>query len=134
MRIVVDTNVLISGAFFSGGPSDILDACVRGEFKLVLSTEIIEEYQRVGEIFTSKRPNVEFERFLGVLIAKAIFVEPNRLDQGICRDPDDVKFIECALASDAKYLVSGDKDLLSIGSYSGISICTPREFIDEFLE
>ena len=134
MRIVVDTNVLISGAFFSGVPSKIIDACVGGNFKLVLTTEIIEEYRRVGEVFTKKRPNVDFERFLGILISKAVFVEPAHVDPDICRDSDDVKFLECALASNSKYLVSGDKDLLVIKDFSGVTIYTPREFVDEFLD
>ncbi|MCD4653294.1 PIN domain-containing protein, partial [bacterium] len=55
IRIVVDTNVLISGAFFSGAPSQIIDACVNGQFTLVLSPDIIDENQRVGEIFTKKQ-------------------------------------------------------------------------------
>ena len=134
MRIVVDTNVLISGAFFSGPPSKIIDACVGGQFKLVLTTEIIDEYRRVGEIFTKKRPNVDFERFLGVLISKAVFVEPTQIDSKVCRDPNDLKFIECALASNAEYVVSGDKDLLDIKNYSGVLIYSPRKFVDEFLK
>ena len=133
MRIVVDTNVLISGAFFSGAPSKIVDACVDGNFKLVLTSEIIEEYRRVGEVFTKKKPNVDFERFLGILISKAVFVEPAHVDPKVCRDPDDVKFLECALAGNSKYLVSGDKDLLVIKNFRGVTIFTPREFVDEFL-
>ena len=133
MRIVIDTNVLISGAFFAGAPSKILDACAVGELKLALSAEVVKEYRRVGEVFTMKRPNIDFERFLGVLISKAIFVEPVHINENICRDPDDIKFIECALASNSNCLISGDKDLLAVKSYGGVTICTPRVFVDEFL-
>jgi uncharacterized protein len=134
MRIVIDTNVLISGAFFSGAPSRIIDACVRGKFDLLLSADIIEEYRRVGEIFTRKQPNVPFDRFLGILVSKAVFVEPTNLETVVCRDPDDMKFLECALASNAKCLISGDKDLLVIKDYKGITIYTPRVFVDVFLD
>lgn len=133
MRIVVDTNVLISGAFFSGAPSKIIDACIGGNYRLVFTTEIIDEYRRVGEVFTKKKPNVDFERFLGILISKAVCVEPVHVDQAVCRDPDDVKFLECALAAKAKCLVSGDKDLLDIKNFPGVAIYSPRDFVDEFL-
>ena len=54
MRIVVDTNVLISGTFFSGTPSVLVDACFTGDLELVVSPEILAEYTRVGEEFTGK--------------------------------------------------------------------------------
>ena len=131
--MVVDTNVLISGAFFSGAPSLIIDACVNSQFTLVLSPDIIDEYQRVGEIFTKKQPNVPFQRFLGVLISKALIVEPIHIQSEICRDPDDQKFLECAISSNSKCLVSGDKDLLVIKEYKGLTIYSPRDFVDAFL-
>ena len=134
MRIVVDTNVLISGAFFSGIPSLILDACVKGKLKLVLTPEILEEYQGVGEEFSRKRPNVVFEQFLGILIAKALIIESTQIESNICRDPDDQKFIECAVSGNSKYLVSGYKDLLDIDEYKNVEIYSPREFSDKFLE
>lgn len=98
MRIVIDTNVLISGAFFAGPSSRILDACIRGRFQLVLSPAIVEEYVRVGEEFTRERPNVPFARFLDVLIGSALLVEAPDLPEPVCADPDDDKFIACALA------------------------------------
>lgn len=101
MRIVIDTNGLISGACVSGTPSRIIDACVRGESDLLLSGNIIEEYRRVGEIFTRKQPNVPFERFLGILISKAVFAEPTNLEIVVCRDPDNMKFLESALAGNS---------------------------------
>ncbi len=67
MKIVIDTNVLISGAFFSGAPSKILDACLAGQFRLALSAEIVEEYRRVGEVFTNKQPISILRDFLALL-------------------------------------------------------------------
>lgn len=55
MRIVVDTNVLISGAFYSGPPLQILQACMEGKFQLSLSPQILIEYRRVGLAFSQKR-------------------------------------------------------------------------------
>lgn len=133
MRLVVDTNVLISGAFYPGPSSRILDACMRGEFQLVLSPDIIDEYTRVGEEFTRKRPNVPFARFLEILISTALLVEVPPLPKPVCEDPDDDKFIACALAGKAKVIASGDKHLLSLSGYAGIEILRPRRFEDEYL-
>ncbi len=101
MRIVIDTNVLISGAFFSGPPSRILDACSAGRHEMVVSPEILEEYIRVGSEFSSQRANFDFERFLALLLSGSLLVEAVPGPSQICADPDDDKFIHCALAAGA---------------------------------
>jgi len=133
VRIVIDTNVLISGAFYPGPSSRILDACIRGEFQIVVSPDIIDEYTRVGEEFTRKRPNVPFAQFRDILISTALFVQTPPLPKPVCEDPDDDKFIACALAGDAKVITSGDKHLLAVSGYAGIEILRPRRFTDEYL-
>ena len=133
MRLVVDTNVLISGAFYPGPSSRVLDACVRGEFQIVLPPEIIDEYTRVGEEFSRKRPNVPFARLLDILISTALLVQAPPLPTPVCEDPDDDKFIACAPAGNAKVITSGDKHLLSVSGYAGIEVLRPRRFEDEFL-
>ena len=134
MRLVVDTNVLISGAFYPGPSSRVLDACMRGKSQLVLSPDIIQEYLRVGEEFSRKRPNVAFARFLDLLIRAALLVQTPPLPEPVCEDPDDDKFIACALAGGARVITSGDKHLLSVSGYAGIEIVRPRRFEDEYLK
>jgi len=68
VRIVVDTNVLVSGAFFSGPPSWILDACFTGQHEMVVSPKILEEYLRVASQFSKQRPNKDFGRFLALML------------------------------------------------------------------
>jgi putative PIN family toxin of toxin-antitoxin system len=133
VRLVVDTNVLISGAFFPGPSSRILDACLHGRCQLVLSPPIFDEYVRVGEEFTKKRPNVDFARLLELLVGTSELVQARELPQPVCDDPDDDKFIECALAGGAKIITSGDKHLLSVSGYSGITVMRPRNFVDRYL-
>lgn len=106
---------------------------MRGEFQIVLSPDIIDEYTRVGEEFTRKRPNVPFARFLEILISTALLVEAPPLPKPVCEDPDDDKFIACALAGGAKVIASGDKHLLSVSGYAGIEILRPRRLEDEYL-
>jgi len=133
VRIVVDTNVLISGAFYVGPSSRILDACVRGEFQILLSPEIIDEYVRAGEEFTRKRPNVPFARFLDILISTALLVQAPPLPKPVCEDADDDKFIACALAGNAKVITSGDKHILSVSGHAGIEVLRPKRFEDEYV-
>jgi len=106
---------------------------MRGKFQLVLSPDIIDEYTRVGEEFTRKRPNVLFARYIEVLISTALLVQAPALPKPVCEDPDDDKFIACALAGGAKVITSGDKHLLSVSGYAGIEILRPRRFEDEYL-
>lgn len=99
MKVVVDTNVLISGAFYAGPSSRILDACVQGKCRLVLSRPIVDEYARVGEEFTKKRPTRDSGRFLEILVSTAVLVEPPDLPEPMCQDRDDDKFIAGARGS-----------------------------------
>ena len=114
MRIVVDTNVLVSGAFFSGPPSRILDACFAGQHEMVVSPKILDEYLRVGSQFSKQRPNTDFERFLGLMLSVSLLVEDVTESLQICADPDDDKFIHCALAAGDTHIVSGDRHLLEV--------------------
>ena len=66
------------------------------------------------------------------LVARMQIVEGKAIVQ-VCRDPDDNKFIECAKDAHALYIVSGDKDLLDIGTYEEIEILTVKEFCDRYL-
>lgn len=133
MRIVLDTNVLVSGSFFRGISSRILDACVVGKFDMVVSPEILAEYQRVGEEFSRKRPNEDFAGLLALLLARALVVEAPPLEPAVCRDPDNDKFIACALAGRAVVIVSGDKDLLDLAEDIGVGILSPREFMTKYM-
>jgi putative PIN family toxin of toxin-antitoxin system len=134
VRIVVDTNVLISGIFFSGTPSVLVDACFTGEFELVVSPDVLAEYTRVGEEFTGKKPNVDFARFMELLVDSALLVEAPALDEGVCADPDDDKFIACAMSGGTKIITSGDKHLLAVSGYAGIEILRPRQVLEKDLD
>lgn len=130
MRVVLDTNVLISGIFFSGQPSKILSAWVEDRFELAVSTEILDEYRRVAGRIGEKFPGVELEPVLDRIALHALLVVPVGLPGDACADPDDVKFLECALGSRADCIVSGDRALLQAHGYAGIEILTPRRFVE----
>lgn len=133
MKVILDTNVLVSGIFFSGVPYDILTAWRDGKINLIVSPEILEEYRRVGEEMENKFPGVEVAPFLELLAIKATMVAARPLIEAVCTDPDDDKFLACAIASKAKLICSGDKALLKTTGYRGIEVLTPRSFADRFL-
>lgn len=133
MKVVLDTNVFVSGVFFTGPPFKILDAWRKKRVRLVLSPEIFDEYQRVGEALGKKFSGVELESVLALLAAHAEFVEPPPLAQPVCEDPDDDKFLACAKAAKCRHVVSGDKHLLKVSGYEGIQVFRPAEFCKNHL-
>ena len=133
MRVVVDTNVLISGVFFGGFPRKILRASVEGRIRACASLEILNEYQEIiREMVQRRQGNIDVS-ILNPLIQSMEIVEPTSKIE-ICRDPDDDKFINCARDAQAMYIVSGDKDLLVIQEFENISIVTAKEFCGRYLK
>ena len=133
MKVVVDTNVVISGVFFGGMPSRVLEAWRDGEFDLVVSPEVLEEYRRVGEELTARFPGVSLAPFLALLVMNAEIVEAPGLSDQVSRDRDDDKFIACALAANCQTIISGDKDLLEVTGYQDLKVVAPREFLESVL-
>lgn len=134
MKIVLDTNVFISGIFFSGPPSQILQSWRQSKTKIVLTEQILAEYQRVGAELSAKYPSVNIEPIIELFTIFGEFVATRGISENICEDPDDNKFIECAIASQSKLIISGDKHLLNISGYKDIEILRPREFVDNYLK
>ena len=133
LKIVMDTNVFVSGVFFSGPPYQILKAWQSGEFELVVSQEILDEYRRVGDVLGEDHPNVDLKPILNFVFEHAKVYKSTVLKGAICEDPDDDKFFACALASGSKVIISGDKHLLNASGYQGIRVLKPREFVDKYL-
>ena len=133
MKVVLDTNVFVSGIFFSGPPFQILQAWRNGKIELALSPEILDEYRRVGEILAEEYPAIDLEPLLDYVIHKAVVFSVPPLPENVCEDPDDDKFLACALASGSYLIVSGDKHLLKVSGYKDIEVLKPREFLDMHL-
>ena len=130
LKVVIDTNVFIF-SFFGGVPREIIDLWKNDQIILCLSQKIIEEYFEVLNRLGLKDKN-EIEN-LTKLFAEgfnSIYTAKTPKIEVVEDDPDDNKFLECAVALESKIIISGDKHLKDIKKYIDIEILSPREFID----
>ena len=133
MKIVIDTNVFISGVFFTGPPHQILKAWRDGKFEILISKEILEEYKRVGESLSIQFPQVTLTPILKFFAIRAELIDAQPLSGPVCEDTDDDKFFACAIAGKSKLIISGDKHLLKVSGYQGIKVLKPKEFFNQYL-
>ena len=136
-KVVLDTNVLISGVIASGYSASILDAVRREEIKLVTSAHLLEEFIEVisRRHITRKYPKAaeEAEALLDFLRAYAILKAGIPEATAVSPDRDDDFVLACALDGLVDCIVSGDPHLLDLKEYEGIPILTPREFVERNL-
>ena len=130
LRAVLDTNVYVSGTILPRGtPFEILEAWRRQAYVLVTSEAIIAEiervlcYPRIRDRYAVTEQDIE--RLVGSLRADALVVCGLYEVSGVSSDPDDDKFLACALEAQADCIVTGDPDLLALGRYQGIDILSP---------
>jgi putative PIN family toxin of toxin-antitoxin system len=129
VKVVLDTNVLISGIFFGGLPRALLEAWVAGRFELVISPSIIDEYVRTCDRLGASHPNLQYQSILATIIGHATLLPDTPASEAITEDPDDDKFMLCAAESGAK-VVSGDKHLRDVDGWQGVSVLKPRDFLE----
>jgi len=133
MRVVIDTNVFVS-SFFGGIPRTIIDYWFSGKLLLCVSKTILKEYCDVLNRFEFDdrsllfRLMYAFEKNYSIL-----FVDYPVEQEWIKDDPADNKFIACAIALHAEYIISGDKHLRALKMYRNIKIVSPSEFLQRYL-
>jgi len=134
MRVVIDTNVVFSGIFFRGVPNKILENVLDGDYRIVLSEEIVSEYRNVIIRYGKKKKVLDLSAPLEIidfLVSISLFIDASGIVTPKCADLDDVKFLQAAIASKANYLISGDKHLLNVGEYEGGVVLKAREFLSK---
>lgn len=130
MKIVCDTNTIVSGFLFRGNESRLFELADEGKMQNFISEEIIEEVARVLAYPKLKTTREEREKITGKLIGISTMVEPKRQIKAVQEDPTDNKFIECAIEAKADYIVSGDKHLLKLKEFEGIKIARTKEVLE----
>ena len=137
MKVIIDTNVIISALYFGGKPGVILNAWKNHKFNICINQEILQEYHNTSERLSSKYKNIsqhDVVQFLELLTTHTHIIPSLNTNIQICEDPNDDKFIYCALASGAKIIISGDRHLLDINGYQNIEILKPLNFITKYLK
>jgi uncharacterized protein len=134
MRIVLDTNVLISALVSATGTAaQILARCQAGELELLISPANLTELRRVLA-YPKIRKRLEYtdtqiEAFVTFLEQSFIVLTPLTEVRAVPADSDDDKFVALALAGEAQYIISGDDHLLRLGQYQGVTILKPAAFL-----
>lgn len=133
-RVVLDTNIIVSATILEKGHSaQVLDLWREGEIEVAVSPQILEEIEEV-----LKRPRIVRQQWMANQDPKALIrrlretgiVTPGEMGLKVVEeDPDDDKFIVCALEAGAGYIVSGDPHLTNLGEYQGVKVVSPREFL-----
>jgi len=126
MKIVLDTNVLISATFWEGNESKIIKKAENGEIQIFTSSGILDEFEDVllRDEFELKIDEMgkTVEEIIEKLVSIAIVVEPKKVVDVVRHDPDDNKILECAIEAEADYIISGDRHLLDLKEFEHIKI------------
>lgn len=129
IRVLPDTNILISSVFWRGNPYEVVRRGILGEYQLVISAEILDEVvDKLRNKFHFPEENIQ--KLIDILMTYCHIVEvTSKFD--VVRDKKDNKIVECAFDGKADYIVTGDPDLLDLKEFKGIKIVKAKEFLEE---
>ena len=130
MNVVLDTNVVVSACFWKGPPHQCLSLWAEGQFQAFISPPLLAEYEETYEELCRQYPDRSPVNWISALADAAALIFPVERITGASGDPFDDMVLECALAAEAEYLVSGDKKhLLPLNEFRGIRIINPVSFL-----
>ena len=127
MNIVIDTNIFISAIFWDKIPLKTIEHIFDSNYKIYVSTDILHEYFRVIEKIARNNSNL-INKWKSTIVINTNLIEPS-IKFDICRDKKDNMFLDCAYSCQAKFIISGDDDLLSLKVISDIQIIQPNTFL-----
>jgi putative PIN family toxin of toxin-antitoxin system len=129
MRVLIDTNVMISGTFWPGKSKALLNAVRRGEITCVTSEPLLEEFREI--LMDPQKPfrlsALDASQIVNTWRSLATVIVPIS-HVAVCRDPDDNCVLECALEGHAEYIITGDKDLLDLENFKVLGSSVYRTF------
>ena len=128
MKVVLDTNIFISGIFWKGSSDKVITNWREGKFTLVTSLEAVSEIIKVLKDFKIKLSDEMIKEWVDLIVRNSMIVEPKEKIDAVKDDPKDNIFIETAVAGNVDYIVSQDNHLLKLKEFRGIKIITPEEF------
>ena len=128
MKVVLDTNIFISGIFWKGSSNKVITNWKEGKFTLVTSLEAVSEIIKVLKDFKIKLSDEMIKEWVDLIVRNSMIVEPKEKIEAVKDDPKDNIFIETAVAGNVDYIISQDNHLLKLKEFRGIKIITPEEF------
>ncbi|OKY77434.1 MAG: PIN domain containing protein VapC [Candidatus Methanohalarchaeum thermophilum] len=130
MKIVSDTNVIVSAIFWEGNESEIIELIEEGELKLITSPPILNELRKVLSYDKFGLDEEEINNLIEYILFLAETISPKQDLDIIKEDTSDNKFLECAKEGEADYIVSGDQHLLKIEEFKGTKIVNAKELLE----
>ncbi len=134
IKVVLDTNIYISGILFAGKPREVLDLAIKGKIHVFISPDILSELRDVLSIkkfcFSPERVDIIIREIESI----TTMVNPAKKYSIVSHDSDDNIIIDCAMESRVEYIITGDNDLLCLNKYKSITIINPALFIEEYLD
>ena len=124
---------MISAVYFGGAPLKILRAWRDGRIELIVTEDILAEYDEIANRLHDRHQGVDFHPWIDFIRENATIQKVSKPYPSVCEDPDDNVFIACALAADAKVVCSGDRHLLVMDGHQGVEILSPQQFSDKYL-
>ena len=133
IKVVIDTNVIVSAILFGGIPGELIPLWKSGRIKPLASKEIIDEYIKVLAYPKFELSETEINYILyNEILTHFDIIQIKDTPKIIKVDPSDDKFIHCAKAGKASVIISGDQHLLRLKSYQKIKILTPAKFLSNY--
>ena len=126
MRVVLDTNVIVAAFATKGLCLDIFEVCLLDHNIIISEYILLEVKEKLIEKIHLTQSSVN--DIVSYLRNQAEVVMPEELHESVCRDKDDINIIGTALSGNARFIITGDEDLLSLKKYKNVEILTPREF------
>jgi predicted nucleic acid-binding protein len=123
----------MSGIFHHGPPERIVRSWQTGELVLVLSPDVLIEYNGIWARLAPRYPTYGVDLLSHLLARNTRVVRPDRLPHPVCADPSDDMFLECALESGCRPVISRDRELQAVSGYAGIEVVSPRVFVGRCL-
>ena len=132
LKVVLDTNIFVSSVFWEeGNPHKAVELALDGKIQVFASVAILEELEKVLRL-DFEEPEDMVKRQVNLILQYAHLVKVEVSVNAVKEDPEDNKILECAIASGADYIVTGDRHLLKIGNYGETKIVTARTLVELF--
>ena len=134
MRLVVDTNIMISALGWKGPEYTLMTSIFEGKTEIFFTAEILSEFQKVVQRTRLGFSRDDIEEFMVALLEIGTLVVPEKKVNVIKADPSDNMFLECAQETKADFLVSGEDHLLRLKEFEGTRIVRARKVLEHFQE